>query len=170
VRVVAGDIGGSFGMKTPVANEYVLALLAAKLIGRPVKWISTRSEAFLSDGQARDNVTDAEMALDHDGNFLGVRVKTIANTGAYLQFGSTSFIGNIGTVAGVYRTPALHTGHHVRLHQHQSGATYRGNGRPEAAFIIERLVDLAADQLVLIRWNCAAAIRFRPMPCRTRPG
>jgi len=147
VRVVAGDIGGSFGMKTPVANEVALVLLAAKLLGRPVKWISTRSEAFLSDGQARDNVTDAEMALDHDGNFLGVRVKTIANTGAYLQFGSTSFIGNIGTVAGVYRTPALHTDITCVFTNTNPVRPYRGNGRPEAAFIIERLVDLAADQL-----------------------
>jgi aerobic carbon-monoxide dehydrogenase large subunit len=149
VRVVAGDIGGSFGMKTPVQNEMALVLLAAKLTGRPVKWISTRSEAFLSDGQARDNVTDAEMALDRDGNFLGVRVKTIANTGAYLQVGSTAFIGNIGTVAGVYKTPALHTDITCVFTNTNPVRPYRGNGRPEAGFVIERLVDLAADQLGL---------------------
>src|SRR5205807_6747016 len=103
IRVVAGDIGGSFGMKSAVYNEVALVLLAAKVTGRPVKWISTRSEAFLGDAQARDNVTDAELALDRDGNFLAVRVKTIANVGAYLQVGSQSFIGNIGTVAGVYK-------------------------------------------------------------------
>src|SRR5205823_11839826 len=108
VRVVSGDIGGSFGMKSAVYNEVALVLWAAKATGRPVKWISTRSEAFLSDGQARDNVTDAELALDKDGHFLGVRVKTLANVGAYLQVGSQSFIQNIGTLAGVYRTPALH--------------------------------------------------------------
>ena len=87
-RVIAGDIGGAFGMKTAIYNEVALVLLGAKLTGRPVKWISTRSEAFLSDGQARDNVVDAELALDKDGNFLGVRVKTFANVGAYLQMGS----------------------------------------------------------------------------------
>jgi carbon-monoxide dehydrogenase large subunit len=147
VHVIAGDIGGSFGMKTPVANEVALVLLAAKLIGRPVKWISTRSEAFLSDGQARDNVTDAEMALDKDGNFLAVRAKTIANTGAYLQFGSTSFVGNIGTLAGVYKTPVLHTDITCVFTNTNPVRPYRGNGRPEAAYVIERLVDLAADQL-----------------------
>ena len=74
VRVVAGDIGGSFGMKSAVYNEVALVLLASKLVGRPVKWTSTRSEAFLGDAQARDNVTDAELALDADGHFLGFRV------------------------------------------------------------------------------------------------
>jgi carbon-monoxide dehydrogenase large subunit len=147
VRVIAGDIGGSFGMKTAIYNEPALVLLAAKLTGRPVKWISTRSESFLCDAQARDNVTDAELALDKDGNFLGARVKTIANTGAYLQVGSTSFIGNIGTLAGVYKTPALHADITCVFTNTNPVRPYRGNGRPEAAYVIERLVDLAADQL-----------------------
>src|SRR5262249_13343067 len=76
LRVVAGDIGGSFGMKSPVYNEVALVLLAAKLIGRPVKWTSTRAEAFLSDAQGRDNVTEAELALDRNGIFQGLRVRT----------------------------------------------------------------------------------------------
>ena len=75
MRVVAGDIGGSFGMKSAIYNEVALVLLASKLIGRPVKWTSTRSEAFLSDAQARDHVTEAELALDRDGNFLAFRVQ-----------------------------------------------------------------------------------------------
>src|SRR5438105_8159174 len=107
VRVIAGDIGGAFGMKTAIYNEVALVLLAAKLTGRPVKWISTRSEAFLSDGQARDNVTDAELALDEDGHFLGLRANIIANVGAFLQVGGQSFVGNLGTLAGVYKTPAI---------------------------------------------------------------
>ena len=147
VRVVAGDIGGSFGMKSAVYNEVGLVLLAAKIVGRPVKWISTRSEAFLGDAQARDNVTDAEMALDRDGNFLAVRVKTIANVGAYLQVGGQSFIANIGTLAGVYRTPALHADITAVFTNTNPVRPYRGNGRPEAAYVIERLVDLAADDL-----------------------
>ena len=147
VRVVAGDIGGSFGMKSAVYNEVGLVLLAARAVGRPVKWISTRSEAFLGDAQARDNVTDAEMALDRDGNFLAVRVKTIANVGAYLQVGGQSFIANIGTLAGVYRTPALHADITAVFTNPNPVRPYRGNGRPEAAYVIERLVDLAADQL-----------------------
>ena len=95
-------------MKSAVYNEVALVLWAAKVTGRPVKWISTRSEAFLSDGQARDNVTDAELALDKDGNFLGLRVNIIANVGAFLQVGGQSFVGNLGTLAGVYKTPALY--------------------------------------------------------------
>src|SRR5438105_7869743 len=147
VRVIAGDIGGAFGMKTAIYNEVALVLLAAKLTGRPVKWISTRSEAFLSDGQARDNVTDAELAVDENGIFLGVRVKTFANVGAYLQVGSQSFIQNIGTLAGVYRTPALHADITAVFTNTNPVRPYRGNGRGEAAYVIERLVDLAADEL-----------------------
>jgi len=90
VRVVAGDIGGSFGMKSPVYNEVALVLLASKLTGRPVKWTSTRSEAFLSDAQGRDLVAEAELAVDNEGHFLGLRVRNIANLGAYLQTGAQS--------------------------------------------------------------------------------
>jgi carbon-monoxide dehydrogenase large subunit len=149
LRVVAGDIGGSFGMKSAVYNEVALVLLAAKLVGRPVRWISTRSEAFLGDAQARDNVTDAELALDRDGNFLAARVKTIANIGAYLQVGGNVFTTNIGTFAGVYRTPALYADITGVFTHTNPVRPYRGNGRPEAAYAIERLVDLAADQLRL---------------------
>ncbi len=147
IRVVAGDIGGSFGMKSPVYNEVALVLLASKLVGRPVRWISTRSESFLCDAQARDNVTDAELALDKDGNFLGMRVQTIASIGAYLQTGMPAFTGNIGTLAGVYRTPAIHADVTAVFTHTNPVRPYRGNGRPEAAYVIERLVDLAADAL-----------------------
>src|SRR5207253_2855594 len=108
VRVVAGDIGGSFGMKSAIYNEVALVLLASKLVGRPVKWTSTRSEAFLSDAQARDHVTEAELALDSDGHFLACRTRTIAAVGAYAQNASNVFVMNLGTLAGVYRTPAMH--------------------------------------------------------------
>jgi aerobic carbon-monoxide dehydrogenase large subunit len=146
IRVVCGDIGGSFGMKSAVYNEVALVLLAAKLIGRPVKWVATRSESFLCDAQARDNVTDAELALDKDGNFLGFRAKIIAAIGAYLQVGMPAFTGNLGTLAGVYRTPASHVDVTAVFTHTQPVRPYRGNGRPEAAYIIERMVDLAADQ------------------------
>jgi carbon-monoxide dehydrogenase large subunit len=147
IRVVAGDIGGSFGMKSAVYNEVALVLLASKLLGRPVKWTSTRSESFLCDAQARDNVTDAELALDKEGNFLGMRVTTIASIGAYLQTGMPAFTGNIGTLAGVYRTPAIHADVTAVFTHTNPVRPYRGNGRPEAAYVIERLVDLAAYQL-----------------------
>jgi aerobic carbon-monoxide dehydrogenase large subunit len=146
IRVVCGDIGGSFGMKSAVYNEVALVLLAAKLTGRPVKWVATRSESFLCDAQARDNVTDAELALDKDGNFLGFRAKIIAAIGAYLQVGMPAFTGNLGTLAGVYRTPASHVDVTAVFTHTQPVRPYRGNGRPEAAYIIERMVDLAADQ------------------------
>ena len=146
IRVVCGDIGGSFGMKSAVYNEVALVLLAAKLTGRPVKWVATRSESFLCDAQARDNVTEAELALDKDGNFLGFRAKIIAAIGAYLQVGMPAFTGNLGTLAGVYRTPASHVDVTAVFTHTQPVRPYRGNGRPEAAYIIERMVDLAADQ------------------------
>ena len=149
IRVVAGDIGGSFGMKSAVYNEVALVLLASKHVGRPVKWTSTRSESFLCDAQARDNVTEAELALDKDGTFLGLRVHTVAAIGAYLQTGMQAFTGNIGTLAGVYRTPAIHADVTAVFTHTNPVRPYRGNGRPEAAYVIERLVDLAADELAI---------------------
>ena len=147
VRVVAGDIGGSFGMKSAVYNEVALVLLAAKVTGRPVKWIGTRSESFLGDAQARDNVTEAELALDRNGTFLGMRVNSIVNAGAYLQTGMPAFTGNLGTLAGVYRTPAMYVDVTTVFTHTNPMRPYRGNGRPEAAYVIERMVDLAADEL-----------------------
>ena len=149
IRVVAGDIGGSFGMKSAVYNEVALVLLASKHVGRPVKWTSTRSESFLCDAQARDNVTEAALALDKDGTFLGLRVHTVAAIGAYLQTGMQAFTGNIGTLAGVYRTPAIHADVTAVFTHTNPVRPYRGNGRPEAAYVIERLVDLAADDLAI---------------------
>ncbi len=147
VHVIAGDIGGSFGMKSAVYNEVALVLLASRLLGRPVKWTSTRSEAFLSDAQGRDNVSDAELALDAEGHFLGLRVKTLAAVGAYLQSAMPACTGNIGSLAGVYRTPAIFAEVTAVFTNTNPIRPYRGNGRPEAAYVIERLVDLAADEL-----------------------
>jgi carbon-monoxide dehydrogenase large subunit len=147
VRVVAGDIGGSFGMKSPVYNEVALVLLAAKLIGRPVKWTSTRAEAFLSDAQGRDNVTEAELALDKDGVFQGLRVKTTMAAGAYLQMNMQACVQNFGTLAGVYRTPAIHVEGTAVFTNTNPMRPYRGNGRPEAGYVIERMIDLAADEI-----------------------
>jgi carbon-monoxide dehydrogenase large subunit len=147
IRIVTGDTGGSFGMKTPIFNETPLVLLASKLTGRPVKWISTRTEAFLSDAQARDNVTEAELALDSEGHFLALRVKTFAAIGAYLQHSMPAFVLNAGTLAGVYQTPAIHVDITAVFSNTNPMRPYRGNGRPEAAFVIERMVDLAAGEM-----------------------
>jgi carbon-monoxide dehydrogenase large subunit len=146
VHVIAGDVGSSFGMKSAIFNEAPLVLLASKRLGRPVKWMSTRSEAFLSDAEARDNVTEAELALDSDGIFTGMRVKIVANMGAHLQNGTPNFLNNLGTLAGVYRTPAIHADVTAVYTHTNPVRPYRGNGRPEAAYVIERLVDLAAAQ------------------------
>ncbi len=147
VRVVSNDVGGSFGMKAPVYNEAALTLAAAKLTGRPVKWTSTRSEAFLGDAHARDHIMDAELALDADGQFVGMRVENVANAGAYSQTLFPSYADNMGALAGVYRTPAMYaTTMAVYTHTNPVRA-YRGNGRTEFSYVIERMVDIAADQL-----------------------
>ena len=148
VRVVAGDIGGSFGMKSPVYNEVGMVLLAARTVGRPVKWTATRSESFLSDANARDLVSEGELALDKNGKFLALRVRNIANVGAYLQTGGESSpVANLGSLAGVYIIPAIHVDVTAVLTNTHPVRPYRGNGRPEAAFVIERLIDIAADEL-----------------------
>ena len=114
VRVVAGDIGGAFGSKGNTAFENILALWASRRLGRPVRWIADRSEALLSDDHARDNVTDADLALDAEGHFLALRVRNACSLGAYLTSDRQilSTFSNLGTLAGVYRTPAIHV--HVR--------------------------------------------------------
>ena len=148
LRVIAGDVGGGFGMKSAIYNEVPLTLLAAKLTGRPVKWTSSRSEALLSDAHARDNVTKAELALDRNGRFLAMRVKNTVNVGAYLQQGGeSSGIKNLGTLAGVYTLPAIHVEVTTVYTNTNPMRAYRGNGRPEAAYIVERLIDIAADEM-----------------------
>ena len=148
MRVVAGDIGGSFGMKSAIYNEVALVLLASKLVGRPVKWTSTRSEAFLGDAQARDNVTEAELALDRDGHFLGLRVQDDRRC-RRLSAGrlATSLSPISAPWPGVYRTPAMHADVTAVFTHTNPMRPYRGNGRPEAAYVIERMVDEAAAEL-----------------------
>jgi carbon-monoxide dehydrogenase large subunit len=148
MRVVAGDIGGAFGMKSNIYPEVALALWGSMRCGRPVRWTSDRNEAFLSDCQARDNITDAALALDKNGKFLGLRVKNLVNLGnVMVQGGSNPAVGNIGTLAGVYTTPAIHTDITVVFTNTTPTRPYRGAGRPEAAYVIERLVEMAADDL-----------------------
>jgi carbon-monoxide dehydrogenase large subunit len=169
VHVVTGDTGGSFGMKTPIFNEIPLVCYASKLTGRPVKWISTRTEAFLSDAQARDNVTEAELALDKDGHFLAMRVKTIAAIGAYLQHNMPAFFLNAGTLAGTYRTPAIFVDVTAVFTNTNPVRPYRGNGRPEAGFVIERMVELAAGELGIdsVELRRRNYIRPQEMPFKT---
>ena len=148
LRVVATDVGGSFGMKSALFNEVALTVLGTKVTGRPVKWTATRSESFLGDAQARDHIYDMELAVDKAGKFLGLRSKNTVNVGAYVQNGGeTSAIGNVGSLAGVYVFPAIHVDVTTVFSHTNPMRPYRGNGRGEAAYAIERLVDVAARQL-----------------------
>ena len=148
LRVITGDVGGSFGMRSGVYPEHVLVLWAAKRLGRPVKWTSDRREGFVSDEHGRDNLSTAELALDASGKFLALRVAIRLNIGAYLTPRSAGpGTNNVGGLAGVYTTPAIHvqtTG--VYTNTTPTGP-YRGAGRPEATYAIERVIDVAARQL-----------------------
>ena len=149
-RIVSDDVGGSFGMKGGTYPEYVLVLWSAKVLGRPVKWYAPRSESFISDTHSRDNVSDAELALSKEGKFLGVRCKTLANLGAYVASrGPNPPMGNVGTMAGTYTTEAMHVNVRAVLTNTHSTAPYRGAGRPEAAYVMERLIDIAAYEMEL---------------------
>jgi carbon-monoxide dehydrogenase large subunit len=148
LRVVTPDVGGGFGPKTFVYREYALVMEAAKRLGRPVKWTGDRTEHFLTDAQGRDNHVEAEMALDKDGRFLALRVNLIANIGAYIsQFGP--YIPYIGASmsTGVYDIGALHVGIDGVYSNTCPVDAYRGAGRPEAAFLLEKLVDACARDL-----------------------
>ena len=145
-RIIADNVGGGFGMKGALYPEYPLTALAAKLLGAPVKWMAERSEAILADEHCRDNVSEAELALDRHGRFLGLRVRTLANIGAYHSSDRNAGppTNNLGVLAGTYVIPAMHvevTG--VLTHTMMTGH-YRGAGRPEAAYVLETMVDLAA--------------------------
>jgi len=153
LRVVAPDVGGGFGSKQVVYAEEGLVTWAARKLERPVKWVADRSEAFLSDAQGRDHVTHAELALDRDGKFLGLRVSTQANIGAYVStFGPnipTNLYGPL--LAGVYTTPAIYCEVKVVFTNTVPTDAYRAAGRPEATFVLERLVDIAARDLGIDR-------------------
>jgi carbon-monoxide dehydrogenase large subunit len=137
-------------MKAFIYPEQALVLWAAKKLGRPVKWQEDRGEAFLSDDQGRDHLTRAELALDGDGRFLGVRVSVLANLGAYLTY-LGSFIPTRSTdlVSGLYTTPAIHVNVKGVVTNTVPVSAYRGAGRPEAAYLMERLVDAAAREMGL---------------------
>ena len=148
LRLVTGDIGGSYGLRGSMYPEIILMLWAARRVGRPVKWTQTRNEAHISDDDARDNIVDAALALDRDGKFLGVRIRSYGNLGAFVSFrGAMPPVVNIGTVVGTYTTPALHVAVSGMLTNTHCTSPYRGAGRPEASYMIERLVDIAADEL-----------------------
>jgi carbon-monoxide dehydrogenase large subunit len=148
LRLITGDIGGSYGLRGSVYPEIILMLWAAKRVGRPVKWLATRNEAHVSDDDARDNIVDASLALDKDGKFLAVKIRSFGNLGAAVSFrGAMPPVVNIGTVCGVYTIPAAHVAISGMLTNTHCTSPYRGAGRPEASYMIERLIEIAADEM-----------------------
>jgi carbon-monoxide dehydrogenase large subunit len=149
LRVIAPDVGGGFGSKIFIYSEETAVVWAARRVGRPVKWTADRSEAFLADAHGRDHLTHAELGTDAAGNFVALRVHTVANLGAYLStFGSSVPTYLYGTLlAGQYRTPAIHVEVQGVFTNTAPVDAYRGAGRPEATYVVERIVENAAREL-----------------------
>ncbi|MBV1798853.1 xanthine dehydrogenase family protein molybdopterin-binding subunit [Siccirubricoccus sp. G192] len=164
LRVISPDVGGGFGLRGKVHPESGMVLWAAKRVGRPVKWLSGRSETFMCDPHGRDHVTKAEMALDEQGRILGVKIRTFAAMGAYLQ----DFGPRIPTVAGgringtVYDIQALNAQVRCVFTNTSPTDAYRGAGRPETAYVLERLLDQAALALGLNRDEIRRRNYIRP--------
>lgn len=148
-RVEIQDVGGGFGQRSTVYPEYVAMMIAAKALRRPIKWVSTRTESFLTDTHGRGNIITATLALDNNAQFTGLRIDWLTDMGAYLSpTGPVSHIRNPSTcLNGVYKIPALYGHFKVALTNTMLVAAYRGAGRPDIAYAIERVVDAAALEL-----------------------
>jgi aerobic carbon-monoxide dehydrogenase large subunit len=174
VRVLTGQVGGSFGMKAAVFPEYICILHAARALNRPVKWTDERSGSFVSDSHGRDHDVVGELALDADGNFLAVRLSVFANVGAFLSPvapmpGTLNVVKN---VQGMYRTPLIEVSSKVMFTNTSHVSAYRGAGRPEGNYYMERLIDAAAletgiDRMALRKRN---QILPRELPCKVASG
>ncbi len=174
LRVVTPDVGGSFGVKISAYPEMVAVLHAAKQLGRPVKWYADRSEAFLADGAARDHSIEGELALDEQGRFLAVRARFVSNTGAYITAPAMSIPTSGGSrcITGVYALPCYCVETRIAFTNTVPVVAYRGAGKPEFTYLIERLVDAAAretgrDRAELRRLNM---VRPEQMPWTTPVG
>ena len=169
LRVVAPDVGGGFGSKGGVYQEEMAVAFAAKQIDRPVKWTADRSEAFLTDNHGRDHITTAELAMDPDGRFLAAKVHTLANMGGYISPANTVVPSYMYAtmLSGQYAIPAIH----ARVEGVYTNTcpidAYRGAGRPEAAFVIERLANLAARKLGLDQAEIRRRNFIRQFPYQT---
>lgn len=170
LHVIGHACGGGFGAKNAPYPEYAAALWAARQLGAPLRWSASRLESFLSDAHAREQIAEAALALDAEGRFLGLGVAIQASLGAYLgPMTAHPPVANLGGLAGVYRTPAIHVVVDGYFTNTQNMAPYRGAGRPEATYVIERLIDEAArdigiDRVTLRRRNL---IQPAEMPFKT---
>ena len=149
LRVCTPDVGGGFGIKFAVYPEQGLVLFAARALGRPVRWVADREEAFLADAHARDHRSEASLALDEDGRILGLRISTLANLGAYLTgYGpNTATHGYAKMLGHVYRVPTAHLRVRGVLTHSAPVEAYRGAGTPEMVYLVERLVEVAAEEI-----------------------
>jgi aerobic carbon-monoxide dehydrogenase large subunit len=169
VRVIAPDVGGGFGSKIYLYPEETAMVFASKRINRPIKWAAERSESFLSDAHGRDHVTHAELALDKGGKFLALRVQTTANMGAYLS----TFASCIPTIlyatllAGQYSTPAIHCEVTATFTNTAPVDAYRGAGRPEATYVVERIVHQAAAEMGIAQDEIRRRNFIRSFPHQT---
>ena len=174
VRVLTGNVGGSFGMKSAVYPEYLALFYAARILGRPVKWTDDRSESFVSDSHGRDHEMSAELALDADGNFLAVRVTGYGNLGAYVGRGTPipPTANAVKNTIGVYRTPLLEVWSKLVVTNTPPVGAYRGAGRPEGNYYMERLVDTAAAEMGIDRVELRRKNHIRPeaMPYKAPNG
>jgi carbon-monoxide dehydrogenase large subunit len=157
IRVVAHDVGGGFGMKGQLYPEEAVAVWAARRVGRPVKWVPSRSEALLGDNDGRDQIVDAELALAADGRFLALRWDGMHNAGAYVEgAGALPILFALKLASTVYDIPAVAVSSRLVLTNTAPTVPYRGAGRPEAVYIIERLIDRAAREMGLDPAHCGA--------------
>jgi carbon-monoxide dehydrogenase large subunit len=164
MHILTGQVGGSFGMKAAVFPEYICLLHAARALGRPVKWTDERSGSFVSDSHGRNHDVDAELALDKDGNFLAVRLTSFANVGAFLSpvAPMPGTINAVKNVQGMYRTPLIEVSTKVVFTNTSHVSAYRGAGRPEGNYYMERLVDAAAAELDVDRMALRKRNQIRP--------
>ena len=164
LRVLTGNVGGSFGMKASVYPEYPCLLHAARALGRPVKWTDERSDSFLSDSHGRDHEVDAALALDAEGRFLAIRVEGYGNLGAYLSNATTipPTVNTMKNMVGVYATPLIEVSARCVFTNTTPVGPYRGAGRPEGNYYMERLVDTAAAEMGIDRVELRRRNHIRP--------
>ncbi|TWT15269.1 xanthine dehydrogenase family protein molybdopterin-binding subunit [Reyranella sp. CPCC 100927] len=151
VHVLTGNVGGSFGMKAPAYPEYPCLLFAARALGRPVKWTDERGESFVSDHHGRDHQRVAELALDAEGNFLAVRLTGTGNAGAFIYPPMPATTNAVKNIVDVYRTPVIEVISKIAFTNTTPIAAYRGAGRPEGNYYMERLIDTAAAEIGIDR-------------------